>query len=273
MQKTIGMAYYEALMYWRRRGMRVILLAMLLILFASVLILAGSRQQIEGMLNLTEQTAQRDELVNNSAITFLTGPALFALLIFILPVVCSDSIPLDQQQRTGELLDALPLSQVEYLAGKVGGLWLVMAAGMLIIAIIHGLLWRVAISSFDIVRYSEIWIGALIIMLLNGGLGVLLAALQPTRVRAALMVMGLLILSIFVVAALARGESSGTIFGYLDPARFALLQHFLQHPYEPNALARVTSLPVLGTFFVGILELAAVFGGIWFLRSRREDLA
>lgn len=268
MYKILGMARYEAAMYWRRRGMRVVLASLLIILAATVFILLASTEQIETMLNLA---SANEELVNNTTISFMTAPLLLTILIFILPVIGSDSIPLDQQEHTGELLDALPLSQAEYLAGKVGGLWLVMALGMLVVAIVHALLWRALIGEFDLPRYSEIWIAGLIVMLLNGGLGVLLAALQPTRIRAALLVMGVLIVSIFVVAALNQGTSE-TLLSYLDPSRFTLLNYFLGHPYEASSFTRVTSSAMLGTLFIGLLELAVVFGGVWAWRRQQERI-
>jgi len=256
---TIGtIARFEFIMHWRRRGMRVLAITMLVITSAGILIVQSAPQTMFGNL-----LAMNDSAFSiNMVMSFMTFPTLFCLIAFVFPVIASESIPIDRQLKTVELVSSLPVTYAEYLAGKVLGFVLSGLVALISGVVITGIAWWVAFGNYDIPSYIELWLICGVILLINGGLAILIGGTQPNRIRAASLIICALILS----ALLLRGGTAG---GAFDFARVSILMFYINHP-TGEAFARMLAPEVSVALAVGAAELIAVFGILSVWRRRSE---
>jgi hypothetical protein len=124
-----------------------------------------------------------------------------------------------------ELLVALPLSPGVYLAGKLFSLWLSLFAGLVLAALVAGGVWRLMIGPFDMGLYTEMWlVNAALLVFINAGLSMLLAAGQPST-RRAILVGGVVVLLALVGMGFALADSGW--LQWFNPARPALHLYYV----------------------------------------------
>jgi len=149
----------------------------------------------------------------------------FLIAVIMVPLLAANAIPKDQQTGIRELLDSLPLSPATYLAGKLFGLWLGLAAGVGLAALAAGILWRLMVGPFEPVLFIEIWlVGTMLLAFINGGTSMLLAAGQPTH-RRAVLVGGAYILLCLVGLGYIFSIDTGW-WRWLNPARPAMVIYY-----------------------------------------------
>jgi ABC-type transport system involved in multi-copper enzyme maturation permease subunit len=266
--QLFGIAWYEFQMHWRRRALLVITIAIVGIILAEMLIFGGDITSLVPAFRA--DTALLNEAQNirfhTLNVVFITWGAVGAIMAFILPIVVSDSIPLDKQHNVYELFRSLPVSSSIYLAGKILGVWLASLSSMGLSLVVLGIMWWLRVGAFDVFAYLDMWLmGAALIGLLNSALGVLLASTQPSRRRALLLMGGLFILPSLLIPTSTYDIS---LSGYLNPIRGAVLNFYL------NSWARVLNDPtgwtfgwqsteVWGTLLVGSLQIVVLGLLVW----------
>jgi hypothetical protein len=248
-----GMTVYEFRMHWRRRALLVITMAMSLLVIISILLLGDSLRQpisIDPELYRSAVTA---------TVIFSTWAPIGVSLAVILPILVADTIPLDRQYGVRDLLDSFPMSHGVYLIGKLLGVWAAVLVGMGAVMILVGAAWWFLGGSYNIGNYVEMWIvGVAWIAILNSGLGVLICAGQPTRRRAIMVAVGIVIVSLSFLGGSLQGND---LMGIASPMRGAILSYYLFNVRQsinletiPPALLTSASAVVL-TILAGIVEL------------------
>jgi ABC-type transport system involved in multi-copper enzyme maturation permease subunit len=227
---------YETKLLWRARIAPIVLLLLLALSVTNVLSLTTTgRVTLDSMLRNYDQVG---------AVIFFVWSPLGSALALLLPLIVADTIPRDKHYGVWELLQSLPLGSGSYLTGKIVGVCSLLLVGVWGIALIAGLLWSATLGTYDPAPYLHMvifGIGSLIVM--NGGLGVLLTATQPTRRRAIAIVIFMLV----IPAMLALDNIVGikTLAGMLLPTRRVILLHYLQMP-QPQLYTAI---------IVGLVEL------------------
>jgi len=261
-----GMIVYEFKMHWRRRSLLVLTLSMLLMaLFTS---LFGGESTVN-MLDAVSGSSVSEENANFAftiAVMIAVWMPLGVVLAFVLPILISDTIPLDRQYRVDELLNTLPLSPSTYLLGKLLGGWLAVLSGLALAMVIGTGSWLLQSRAFDLWLFAQTGlVVCLSLTILNGGLGLLLGASQPNRRRAIILtIIAFVIFSVFI------GSSSLTL---ASPIRWELITYFI--PIETEGLEELPDLgitkEVILTIVWGIAELIALFAMLWaWLRSQEK---
>jgi len=245
-----GMTVYEFRMHWRRRGLVVITLAIILMLGFSMVILGDSMRQA----NSIDPELYRRAVT--ATIIFSTWAPIGVSLAIILPIIVADTIPLDKQYGVRDLLDSIPMVSGVYLIGKLLGVWVSVLVGLGAVMLLSGIGWWIVGGPYNIISYFEMWIvGVAGIAILNSGLGVLVCATQPNRRSAILISVALVCIS---------GSMLGSdLMRIASPIRGAILSYYLfnvrqsisSEAISPAMLSSVSA--VMLTIFVGIIELAA----------------
>ena len=177
---------YEARMHWRRRAIVFLLLIFMIGLIGFTILTkeASDRPPMQvswdnGVLTETPlpvdqsmadfarhfsgtapawiETVSYAQYMNDRLIVMLLCMALMPLLIGITPIF-AETIPLDRQNQVRELLETTPLTKSAYLAGKVAGLWATLLIGLLICAVIYGVVALLLFGTFDPVIYVGLWV-------------------------------------------------------------------------------------------------------------------
>jgi ABC-type transport system involved in multi-copper enzyme maturation permease subunit len=186
MIQVLGMIRYEMLMAWRRGSTRMILFVMLALpvatfIYTSDMWLKGIECMCgpDGEPLPTELVTLMETYATLSATIFV-----IPILTLIVPVMISDTIPLDRHYGTNQILNSLPLTPASYLLGKLGG-----ALGSVFGALgIGGALWG-AVILFRQYRPDPnplmiFWGGMLMLAMISTVLGVLVPAISPNRRKA-----------------------------------------------------------------------------------------
>jgi len=263
MSRIAGIARYEFLMHWRRRALRVVALTLLLCASAGALIVSAD-PNIAPLLGAAPVRDGSDVLI-----TLGTLPVVLMLVIFVFPIVIGDSVLIDVQGGTTELLDSTPITVSGYLAGKLLGVWTAGLTAAFAVMVVTGGLWALTLGAYFIGLYLEIWIVAAAIIALNGGLALLIGATQPTRGRAAVLLFGVFALSIV----LGTGSlTAPTPLMLISPARLPVVNAYMIDPVGANGL-RLVSANVAPAFAAGIVELGVAFAAVWvWMRWQKANL-
>jgi len=264
-QQLLGMIRYELLMAWRRGSSRVILVVIagmpLLAYFAFV---SSAYKQAEEIAQLTADGARW----YRTAMTISDNVFLIPVIIFLVPLLYAETIPLDRQWRVRELLGALPLPRGGYLAGKMLAVWASLTATLLVAAAINVGMSLAYRGSFEVGPLAMFWTLGLGLMTLFGSqMGVMLAASQPDRRRAILMGMLAIVISFGGFVAL--------------PAIDILWAGFIQAAFIPGHptidVSRYPAYPdlasplMLGRIALVALVMAAVWQATVRLMERAES--
>ncbi len=176
-----GIARYEFVLQWRRRGLVVLaggLLAMLLL--GSLLFSRASRQS---------QFSSGDGPRPRISQTTMSGSwlAVFLVITLFVPILAAETLPLDRQHGVRELLDSLPVRPGTFLAGRLLGLWAAVLAALGAVALVDALTGRLLHGPLGLGRYVAVWAGSLVpLALFLSAAGMLLAAPLPGRRAAGL---------------------------------------------------------------------------------------
>ncbi|HEX2908190.1 MAG TPA: hypothetical protein VHO69_15070 [Phototrophicaceae bacterium] len=251
--QLLGVARYELRMFWRGPTLAVLLLMILMLTAAMALIVGVSRDN--EMIQTAMPSWVSDQI--GSLVAGASWAAVCLVLVFFLPVFAADLIPKDRQLGIQDLLDSTPLPGSAYLGGKLLGLW----AGVLLgLAVILGpvvLLFRFAFGEFNPRFLFETWaVGAVALVILNGGLGVLLPFALTTRRQAVTVTIIVLVVSFFF----GSGNPIGT---YFSAVRAPLIMYFMAQlvPDNPSLITVFTRWDIGVCLLAGLAELV-VLGGL-----------
>lgn len=255
-----GMMWYEFKMHWRSRGILAVLLVIMVIILLNMFNGSALFSQISELKN---DSAQRRQIVTIALIRSSWG-MIGMTLVLLLPVIVAETIPIDRQRHIRDLLDSLPLPYGIYLTGKLLGVWLVVLSGLVLVTLIVGAAWLLQFGAYDIRYYLETWlVGGGSIALMNAGLAVLLAAGQPTRRRAIVVV----ILTL-VAAFLMRDFRASEFVNAAQPLRTAILNYYLNAlTGRADYMIFAYLMPSLDTlrlaFLIGAAQVALVWVVVW----------
>ena len=233
---------YETLMHWRRRGLSITLLTTLAVLVVTILI---SRTQVD--MEMVENSQQAATLF----IVLITWSPCIVLGL-LLPLSLCDAIPLDRQYRFDDLLGSLPVTNPIYLMGKLFGGILAGWVALLIAMIVTGIIWWLILGAYDLGIYAEMWlIGAGMLVILNGGLGVLASVGQSTQRRA----IGFTLFAGLVFMWLLTLDRSGKLVEYFGLFR----PHIIEFPNLENSTLDLITGQTVVAFALGLIELFVVW--------------
>jgi ABC-type transport system involved in multi-copper enzyme maturation permease subunit len=256
--QILGMTRYEFRMHWRRRGLLILMWGILVVVGISLLVSGDSFSQLS---SLGADPALVREVMTAALILTVFSP-IGVGLVFLLPLVEAETIPLDRQYGVRELLDTLPLSPNSYFIGKLLGMWAAVLSAMGLIMVVIGVIWWFKAGAFNVGDYIEVWlfgIGAIVV--LNGSLGVLIPAAQASRRRAIIVT----IVGMAVLAWLFGGGADNTdLQGMLNIIRWPILNYYLFSKTQVlNAVPSTVAVPsfetVLLTIGVGLIQLVLLF--------------
>ena len=243
-----GIAYYEFRMLWRERGLLVITLAVVaMVLLASLI----ASTEIVGQSTSSLEILLQGQLNIAQLVVFMTWSPVGATLALIAPVFMADIIPKDQQIGVRELLDTLPISRGIYLVGKLLGAWLALFSSLAIVVIVVPIFWFLRVGAFDLRPYLEMWLfGGVSLVVINTGISIFLAAGQPSRRRAIILIVLIVVAFLFVGNLNLEKDTLG-------PVRGPIILYFLDLDVEVSAQL------FWQTIAVGLAELVVIGAAVW----------
>ena len=261
--QLLAIIQYEFRLQWRRRGMLVITLSMMVIPMISAFWVRDllAPMQTSWAASGALETSELRRLVTLALLPIIWAP-VYTILAIILPIVTADAIPRDRQNSVREVLRGLPLSNVVYLGGKLFAIWVSVLASTAAALIATGLVWWLVIGPFDLFLYLQMWLlGMAPLAMLNAGLSTLLALGQLNSRRAILIGVFISVASVFsLIQSLKNLEqrSLGDLFSIARPALFLYYFQNMQMPGAKISITPVSTAQVLATIVIGLLELLLV---------------
>ena len=268
--QLFGMIRYEFLLQLRRPGLLSVVGGLIGIPLLSLLIGRSQFSELSAAVaagGLSPESARA--IITNQAVL---GSWLYAWLMcnILLPVVVADTLPKDKHLGVRELLESLPLTPGTYLAGKMLSVWVSLLAGVGLAALIGSVVWWGLAGPFSLGIYFEVWsVGVASMALINSGLGVLLAAGQPTNRRAIFVGVAFAILSL---ALFGPGMIlHGTNWNLLNPSHPELGMYYFfgwpgagaGDPLSLRATALASRSAALRDIAAGAAEVAVAWIVVW----------
>jgi ABC-type transport system involved in multi-copper enzyme maturation permease subunit len=236
------MIYYEMRMHWRRRALSIIILTALAVLVVTILV---SRTQVD--MEIVENSQQAATLF---VVLITWSPCV--VLGFLLPLALCDALPLDRMYRVDDILSSAPLTHSIYLTGKLMGGILAGWLALLIAMVISGIVWLLIIGRYDLGIYMEMWlIGGGMLIILNGGLGILVAVGQNTQRRA----IGFALLAGIAFMYLLSLDRSGVLVEYFGIFR----PHIISFPSLDDTTIDLITHQTFSAFALGMIELFVIW--------------
>ncbi len=150
LRQILGMARTEFRFGLRRGGPVVGILATSLIASGAVLFLTFAQNKSDRLLGYENYLGNGDEFLA------MAWPGFLWLALVVLPLVCASAIPSDRQYKVQELLASTPISGWSYLAGKILGVWGVIAAFGLLALLAHLVLLSALVKAIDWKLYIQL---------------------------------------------------------------------------------------------------------------------
>lgn len=258
----LQMIRYEVKMHWRRRALLVIALSNLVLIIVSALLVDNDETQ-DLMNSIDDHELTVD--VTTIFIMLVTWMPIAFTTLLILPIALSDTIPLERQRGTAELLNSTPLTTMQFLLGKLLGAWVSVWLIFPPLMLISGIVWKIQFGAYDLLRYSTMWLISLpLLVILNGSIGILLPALFTHRRQAIALVAALLIGLMIFAGPNFRTEQAMTLHDYLHPGRSPMVLYYLTQSSSQLSDAILSVA-------LGLLELTGLFVVMWFVLQRRES--
>jgi len=123
MNKLTAIVHYEIVMAWRRRSLPILWILLLVGVVGFALLVTSVNHNGMSLAEIMGRNANKPAYVLNTIPiinVLLAGTLIFSVGITMM--IC-EMIPLDRQFKVRELLDTLPISRADYLAGKVLAAW------------------------------------------------------------------------------------------------------------------------------------------------------
>ncbi len=194
-----GIAMTEFRLLWRQRVMKVFAIAQIaLFLF---LVLVNMSSDVGDASALIEKLSkQQASVIYGELLVSMMASFTLAMVLWVYPLLVANQVPYDRRSGMTEMLQALPLSDSAYLAGKVLGATLAGASTLAINAITYSLVWFVKEGPFYPVPLVSMLTLALLLLLVATTQGVLLGATQDNAKRALAIVLVVMLVPEFLQA-------------------------------------------------------------------------
>jgi hypothetical protein len=156
-------------------------------------------------------------------------------------------------------------------------LWLSLLAAVGLAALISGLIWWFVIGPFEVSLFLEVWfIGVAMLILINSGSSMLLAAGQSTSHRAIVIAGGYVLLCLAGLVFIVSATTNPGWWHWLNPARpLAMLYYLLGFPGAVTGQDEwtragvewvqkiATRRDVFASMIVGLVQVAALGAIVW----------
>lgn len=257
-RQLLAIMRLEILMSWRRGGLKVILLMAILLPPLMSWVMPIDRQ----IAQLLAQLWPDDALRLRTAFAIANNAAVGWTALFLLPLILSEVIPLDEQYRTREFMAALPLPTWVYLAGKLLAFWGVVLLGLVLTALITcGLMWT-QYGPLDLPVLLSFWVwGYGLMALFSTQMGIMLAAGQQTRRQAILP----------GIAAILLAFGAYFVLPVNDFLWQSLLFSFVTVLYPGEYHAAGLSFPSMPDYFLRIGAILLVMLTVWLVTLWRFE--
>lgn len=209
----IAIMRYEMLMGWRRMSLRVLLVTMLVMPVALYFVIWREG----GIINTWLTRAPDVGYELRTGFMMVSSFFMIPVIIFLLPMLFAENIPLDKQYKVREIIDVQPITPSTYLAGKMFSVWSATLAVMLLVVLLGGgFIWLMR-GEFFLGLVLPFWLLVLIpLALFSSQSGVMLAAGCETRRSAVLLGLVASFLSIIAGVNLSLAEYMRAGIRYID---------------------------------------------------------
>jgi pimeloyl-ACP methyl ester carboxylesterase len=251
LSQMLGIIRYEFLMRWRTRAIKVFVLAPLVLTVMFLWAMTDLTTIFPNLGNLSLYPPEATALIKGEMLVVVVSAIFFVPAFYMFPVLVTDSFPSDKRLGVDEMVNALPLSYLVRLVGRMLGNALAGIAGLSLALLIVALLWLLRYGSYAIEPLVDYLIGVVMASSLMTAGAVLLGASQPTSRRAVALAISLLILPEFF--------QSFDLVNLIQPSRskFLLL-------YSMQAMHSVAAYPPaphqMLAFSMDYLQLLATSG-------------
>ncbi|MFN8374786.1 MAG: hypothetical protein U0694_18145 [Anaerolineae bacterium] len=178
----------EMRMQWRRRGIIVLTFVLLVIVVGLMLLLTSEDFIVIDRMRAMLAPVVDEVQVHTMAAIYVVLIALMAFGVAV-PVMTTETLPLDHEYRVTDTLWSLPLARGTYLLGKLLAVWASLLLGLLVCCALSALILWFRLGALDLIGYGLLWlVGVLPMTLFSSALGVLLGSTQSSRRRAVLLV-------------------------------------------------------------------------------------
>lgn len=270
--QILSIAVTEARMHGRRRPVRVIALTLLFGGFVTMtfITITSAAALVPGLPTPDSLPPDLAAILRGNWIVLTLAGLFLLLLAAIMPVLLADAVPIDDHLQMTEILRSLPIPAWAYLLGKILGVWLVIGISVGGAALLLGLIYALNGLYDPIPLLDLVLISGGFLLISSGGLCVLIGATQSSRLRAAL-----LVLVIVVVLGMLPNMAQSDWMKWVVPQGMTLIPQTVMHnltaiaaaPLERSpSILEIPEMPVL--FAGGIVQLIAWGSGvaIWWRR-------
>lgn len=194
-----GIAMMEFRMLWRQRVMKVFAVAQIA-LFLFLVLVNMSNDVGDASAFINKLSPQQAGIIYGELLVSMMASFTLAMVLWVYPLLVANQVPYDRRSGMTEMLQALPLSDSAYLAGKVLGATLAGASTVALNAVIYSLVWFIKEGPFYPVPLVSMLALALLLLLVVTAQGVLLGATQNNAKRALAIVLVVMLVPEFLQA-------------------------------------------------------------------------
>lgn len=252
-----AVALTELRMAWRRGSLRSIVIMMLVLPYLFYLVTPGIEDVKALDLSLYPETARL--VYTSAAISMHTF--IYIVILWILPLLLSEVIPLDRQHKMDEVLRTLPVPRGHYLGAKMLAYWAIVFVSLTLVTVLIGALAWFQLGSFDMGTLLLFWAVALVLPgLFSSQMGLMLAVGRDTRRGAILLGV---VASVLSIGAFMLLPSNAYLLNSLLITAIASM--------APGDVASNLSLPNPTEFgyWLRIAITITCMAGIWAMTARR----
>ncbi|GEM_PF-2178502 len=263
-----AMTYYEMRMLWRQRMLAVFTLSLIVLTGILLTVLRESAGGIPAATFIATGAAEQ----RANAVEWITlfWPLLYVQILLLGGLAVVDVMPRDRLWNVKPIIDGTPLPRLVYLLGKLSGAWLAIVMSLIVIMVVAGLLGWWAIGPYEIAPYAQMWLsGALPLVLLHVGVGLLLAAFMPTR-RLAVAIVLLFSLACAMLGTFNSRLIDINVWELLNPGRPYVYQYFWLGWVDAGYRTPLGESVIWLSVGIGLVELLGCGSLAWLWLRMRE---
>ncbi|MEL7434319.1 MAG: hypothetical protein AAFN11_10275, partial [Chloroflexota bacterium] len=198
LSQLLGIAWYEMVMLWRGRVLKVMTITPLVMIGAIGYFYTQNGNFMPGVQTAVATTAFETSVMRGELLTMATVATIFVISAYILPLVLADRIPRDMTLHTYELMHASPLDDLTYVYGKVLGVVLAGLSCLGLTAMISGVGWWFLVGNYALKPFLDLMLTAVVTMTIGCSVGVLIGATQrSSRATLALVIVVIIVPELF----------------------------------------------------------------------------
>ncbi len=191
-----GLAWYEFLLLWRQRLLRIFTLTPIA-LFA-VMVAINILDRMIDPAALAYLPRDQVVMIYGEFLAWINMAFVMGLVLWIYPLLVAPQVPTDLRLGVSEWQKALPLSEGAYLMGKILGAVLAGSSALILVLGADALIWFLRVGVFNPLPLLNLLGAGLLLLLLTTALGLSLGATQPGTLRAMAFVLVVLVVPEFM---------------------------------------------------------------------------